>query len=132
MLALKTTALWLAILAFAVLNGAFREAVLLPGLGKPTALLISGALLSLCIVAVALIFVPHLGLSGATDAFLLGLYWVCLTLAFEFGFGRLIQHRTWRELLEAYTFKDGNLWPVVLVTLLFAPLVALYLRATSK
>jgi hypothetical protein len=34
------------------------------------------------------------------------------------------QGHSWSELLEAYNFKDGNLWPLVLVVLFFAPLLA--------
>jgi hypothetical protein len=30
----------------------------------------------------------------------------------------------WAELFEAYTFEDGNIWPVVLLVTLFAPLIA--------
>jgi len=32
-------------------------------------------------------------------------------------------------LLEAYTFKDGNIWPIVLLVTLVAPLLAVRLRA---
>ena len=47
--------------------------------------------------------------------------WAAATLAFEFGFGRLVQRKSWPDLLAAYTFDDGNLWPLVLVALLLAP-----------
>jgi hypothetical protein len=33
----------------------------------------------------------------------------------------LVQHKTWEELWAAYTFADGNLWPLVLVVVLLAP-----------
>lgn len=124
MFLLKAAALWLLILVCAVLNGGLREAVLLPNLGKPLALVFSGILLSLCIVAVSLLFVHSLGKMSDAQALKLGLFWLLLTLAFEFGFGRLVQHRSWQQLLEAYTFKDGNIWPLVLVVTFFAPLIA--------
>lgn len=124
MLLLKATAIWLLILVLAVLNGWLREAVLLPSVGKPLAFVLSGVLLSVCIVVVSLVFVPRLDRLRAAQSLNLGLLWLVLTLVFEFGFGRLIQSRPWPELLEAYTFKDGNIWPLVLVVTFFAPLLA--------
>jgi len=41
MLTLKATGVWLVILACAVLNGGFREALLMPALGKPVAPLLA-------------------------------------------------------------------------------------------
>jgi len=124
----KASLIWLVMLIFAVLNGALREAVLLPHLGKPVSFVISGALLSACIVVVALMLMPRVGPMESRDALYIGLFWVLLTLAFEFTFGRLVQHREWAELLDAYRFRDGNIWPVVLAVMLFAPLMAVRLR----
>ncbi len=56
-----------------------------------------------------------------------GLGWLVLTLIFEFGFG-LLRGKSLPELLQAYTFTDGNLWPVVLVVTVFAPWLAARLR----
>ena len=125
---IKATAIWLLILALAFLNGGTREALLIPALGKTTALILSGAILALCILAASYFLVPKLGKLNTKQCLLLGLYWLALTLAFEFSFGRLVQHRSWTEILEAYAFRDGNLWPLVLTTILVAPLLATRLR----
>lgn len=42
--ALKSLAVWTAILVLAILNGALREAVLVPKLGTATGLVLSGLL----------------------------------------------------------------------------------------
>lgn len=123
---LKATAVWALILVLAILNGALREAVLLPALGKPWGLLLSGLLLAACIVAVALAFVPRIVRQGGVEPWRIGLRWLVLTLVFEFGFGRLVQGRSWDELLQAYTFADGNLWPLVLVVTAVAPSLAVW------
>ena len=128
MVLLRSLIAWLLILVFAMLNGVFREAVLLPKLGMPAALVLSGALLSVCVIIVALVLARWLRLGGASRSLSVGFLWLCLTLAFEFGFGRLVQGLSWREMLEAYTFKDGNIWPLVLVVTFFAPLAAARLR----
>jgi hypothetical protein len=57
--------------------------------------------------------------------------WLVLTLAFEFAFGRLLQHKPWPELLEAYTLKGGNIWPVVLIIIVLAPFIAARLRGVA-
>ena len=128
---LKAIGIWGVILVCAVLNGAVREAVLVPKLGNPLALVLSGLLLAACILAVSFALVPKLGRLQPRHCLYLGLFWLCLTLVFEFSFGRLLQHRSWSELLEAYTFKNGNIWPLVLVVTLIAPLVAVRLRGKT-
>ncbi len=131
MLFVKAFGIWLLILVCAVLNGALRESVLVLAFGKPVAFVISGLVLSLLVVGVSLFLVPRIGPLGTRHSICLGVFWLLLTLAFEFGFGRLVQHRSWAELFEAYTFNDGNIWPVILVITLFAPLVVTRLRGTS-
>jgi hypothetical protein len=124
MLVLKSVAVWLLILALAVLNGIFREAVLLPSLSKPVALVVSGLLLAACIIVVATVFARWLGLATARRGILMGCLWLGLTLVFEFSFGGLVQGKSGAEMLEAYAFKDGNIWLIVLMVTLFAPLIA--------
>ncbi len=131
MLLLRSVAIWLLILVLAVVNGGFRETVLLPNIGRQGAFLLSGILLSLCIVIVAIIFVGWLRLRGLSQCLFAGLIWLCLTLFFEFGFGLFVQERSWAAMLEAYTFKDGNIWPLVLVVTFFAPLLATRIRGKT-
>jgi len=118
---LKALALWLAILALAIANGALREKILIPRLGSTTGLVSSGILLSAGILLVAWAGAPWYGSLTSWQWMLVGAFWLGLTLMFEFGFGRLVQHKTWGEMLEAYTFKDGNIWPLVLLVTLVAP-----------
>ncbi len=132
MLLLRATAIWLLILGLAVLNGALRELVLLPSLGKPAALLLSGLLLSSFVVIVAIALAPWMGLISASRSLGVGALWLCLTLVFEFGFGRFVQGRSWPELLEAYAFKDGNIWPLVLAVIFFSPWLAARIRGRRQ
>jgi hypothetical protein len=125
---LKACAVWLLILVCAVLNGALREGWLVPHLGSVAAFVTSGLILSMCILAAALLLVTWMGAPGAGRYGLVGLLWLGLTLAFEFGFGLFVQQRTWQQLLGAYTFEGGNLWPLVLAVTFFAPLLAARLR----
>lgn len=129
---LKSAALWLAILVLAILNGVVRENLLIPVLGGFSGLFVSGAVLSLCIFLVAFAATPWYGSLASRQWLLVGLFWFVLTVAFEFSFGRLVQHRPWSELIEAYTFRGGNIWPVVLLATLLSPWLAAKLRRTMK
>lgn len=131
MLGLKATAVWLVILVCASLNGGVREALLMPALDKPVAMVVSGLLLSIVILAISLLLVPWLGRLGTAHCLYVGSLWLCLTLIFEFAFGLLVQHQSWQQLLEAYTFRDGNIWPLVLVVTFLAPLIAVRVRGRA-
>jgi hypothetical protein len=118
---LRATAVWLLILLFAVLNGAFRESVLLPQLGNPAAHIISGVLLIGCILVLSYLLVRRIGARSGRELMSIGAFWLVLTLVFEFGFGLFGQGKSWHELLAAYTFRDGNIWPIVMLATLLAP-----------
>jgi len=120
---------WLAILVLAFVNGTLREFALVPALGQRAAYMASGLLLSAVILVVAIALGRWLRLDTAARAMRIGFLWLGLTLVFEFGLG-IVQGRSWADMLMPYTFKDGNIWPLVLAVVLFAPLVALRARRT--
>ena len=127
-MAFKALAVWLGILLLAIANGVLREAALVPALGKPAGLVLSGVLLSGLIVWVAYLALPWMGRAQAANYLAIGIGWLCLTLVFEFTFGRIVQGKPWPELLDAYRFRGGNLWPLVLLVTAAAPLVAAKFR----
>ena len=124
---LKAFAIWMGILVLAALNGALREGVLIPKLGSTPGLVLSGVLLSGLILLVAYLALPWLDTRRPSVLVGVGVGWLALTLAFEFGFG-LWQGKSWQALLDAYAFKEGNIWPVVLVVIALAPYLAGKLR----
>jgi hypothetical protein len=126
---LRSLLAWLVILGLAIANGILREETLIPALGKPGGLILSGVLLATLIVLVAYGLARFTPAFTASQGLRIGVLWLGLTLAFEFSFGRYVQHKSWAELLDAYAFKEGNIWPVVLVVTLLAPYLALRLRA---
>lgn len=128
---LKAFVLWFAILVLAMLNGILREKGLIPAMGSFGAFIASGVILSACIFTVAFLGAPWYGRLPSADWLLVGLFWLLLTLAFEFGFGRFLQHKSWADLVEAYTFKGGNIWPLVLVAILIAPWLVAKWRGLS-
>ncbi|MBK6612859.1 MAG: hypothetical protein IPG27_01815 [Ottowia sp.] len=122
-MAFKAVAIWAAILLLAIANGALREALLIPKIGSPAGLVLSGLLLCALILAVACLSLPWLGARATAELIFVGSGWLALTVAFEFCLG-LLQGKTLPAILEAYTFKGGNLWPLVLLVTALAPWIA--------
>ncbi len=64
-------------------------------------------------------------------AILVGAGWLALTLIFEFSFG-LRRGASMSEILGAYTFQEGNIWPLVLLITALAPWLAAKLRGNVR
>jgi len=128
-LVVKALIIWLVILVLAMANGLLREAVLMPALGTPAALVLSGLLLSVMILGVAYFSLPWLHIRRPAQYWLVGFGWLALTLVFEFSFG-FWQGKSWPVMLAAYTFKGGNIWPLVLAVTALAPYLAARLRGS--
>ena len=114
---------------FAFANGALREIVLIPRLGDRTGHIISTLLLSATILAMAWFIIPWVRPASIQDAWLAGILWVLLTLAFEFLAGHYLFHNSWEKLLADYNVARGRIWILVLVTTLLAPVLVTRLRA---
>lgn len=52
-----------------------------------------------------------------------GAVWVCLTVTFEFIFGRFVVGEPWDILLADYKIWEGRLWPLVLAAEATGPLL---------
>lgn len=111
----------------AVLNGGLREVVLIPTLGSVVGLMLSGILLAVLILLVVYLTLPWLNVRSCGGLVVLGLGWLAATLVFEFSLGWLSGKGT-AEILGAYTFRGGNLWPAVLAVLVAAPWLAAQAR----
>ena len=122
---------WVAILTMAILNGILRENCSIPSIGSFAALMTSGLILSCLIFLVSCVAVPGLGHLTAAQYWIIGFVWLVMTLIFEFGFGLFVQHKELSELLQAYSFKGGNIWPVVLASTLISPRLAERLRRVA-
>ena len=114
---------WCMLMLAAILNGTFRVAILTPRLGERTGHVVSSAILCALILLLSWLVIGWIAPTTGRDAVQVGVFWLALTLAFEFGFGHFVARKPWRELLADYNIADGRIWILVLVTTLFAPLV---------
>jgi len=92
-----------------------------------TSIKYNGALLSEFMLAVACLLLPWFGARLPVNFVGVGLLWLVLTLVFGYSFG-LWQGKSWNIMLEVYTFKGGNIWPIVLAASAFAPFLVAKLR----
>jgi hypothetical protein len=127
MLAVKAIVVWLVILALAFANAALREKVLLPWIGRVRGLTLSGVILSALVLGVTYLALPWVGAVRGVELFAMGIGWLVLTLACDLALGA-IQGGGIRQQFDAYLFKRGNLWPVVLLVTAIAPYLAAKLR----
>jgi hypothetical protein len=118
---------WLAILAFAFLNGAARETLIIPRTGDAAGRALSALLLSTVVFAVTWLTIGWIRPASFRDTAAIGALWLVLTLAFEFGAGHYLFRQPWSVLLEDYDVSRGRIWPLVLVTTAFAPAITAYL-----
>jgi hypothetical protein len=115
---------WFLFMITAVINGAFREAYLIPTLGEGVGRFISTLILCALLIIEIVIFLAIAGDDESGGTLLgLGAMWLALTLCFEFGFGRLAARKTWQELLSDYNVFRGRIWPLVLLVIFLTPTI---------
>jgi hypothetical protein len=116
----KSLLIWLAIVPLAILNGAFRDMVINPLIndkyGRPL------SCFSLCLIIFALCYftIPRIGKGTAKTYWIIGLWWMLLTVLFETGMG-LVMGITFSELMKAYDITTGNFWLLVVLFTGIAP-----------
>lgn len=127
-LILKSTGIWFVMVLAAIINGLFREQIMIPGLGISKALPLSGVFLSLFILAIAAISIGSLGRQNKATYFYIGAFWVILTIIFEVVLGYFITGKSWNEILKIFNILEGNLFILVLTVSFLAPWVTAKLR----
>lgn len=117
----KILLIWFCIIPAAILNGGFRNYILDKYLPTTVALALSGIILSGLILLITALLLPRIRNLSKKDCIITGLIWMILTVCFEFYFG-LSSGADWHELLQAYNPLNGNLWILVVLSTLFAPI----------
>jgi len=113
---------WIGGAALGVANGVARE-TLYKDIGERRARQVSAATLMSALGAYFWLLERRWPLASSRQALRVGVTWVALTVGFEFAFGRLVDRRSWRELLENYDLAHGEPWPLVLAFEAAAPTV---------
>ena len=119
---LKSFLVWLCFIPAAILNGGFREYVLIKYLDTALATAISGILLCILILLITWLLLPRLVTLNNKESYITGIIWMILTILFEFtsGIGTGVPMK---ELIAAYNPLSGNLWILVVLTTMLAPTI---------
>ncbi|MFB6141741.1 MAG: hypothetical protein ABEJ30_00180 [Halorientalis sp.] len=114
---------WLVMAVVAVLNGGFREVVLIPRVGEYMGHVLSTALLVVAILLVSFVYFSWTATAYArVELLLVGVLWTVLTVGFEFLVGH-VEGTPVSVTLGQYDVLAGQVWLAVPVTLLLAPLL---------
>ena len=114
---------WFVMLVVAMINGALRDFTYgrqLPALLANQLSCVSGIIL---FAVVIYLYVRRWPFASARQAWYAGLFWMALTVAFEFLFFHYIAGHPWADLLEIYDIVHGRLWPLILLWVAVAPYV---------
>jgi len=123
-------AIWLFILILASLNGAVRDLIVAPRIGDTVARAISTVILCALVMLVACRSIGWIAPRGPREPLAVGLFWLVLTLAFEFGLG-LALGRPWDAMLADYDLSRGGLLSIGIVVLALSPWIAARIRQSS-
>ena len=111
---------WFPMIVLAVLNGLFRESVIRKWASETTAHQLSTATLILLLGLYIYFILRRFPPVSVGQAFAIGLWWMVLTLIFEFGMG-LFRGMSWPAMLADYNLLKGRLWVFVPVWILVSP-----------
>lgn len=117
--------IWVMIIPIAILNGGFRQHVLvkLGGLALP----ISGIILSVCIFIVAYFMIPKIKDCAKRDYILFGIMWFILTNLFDLS-AYIQDGGGFIDLIKSYNIFTGNTWLLVVLSALLSPMMVMKFR----
>lgn len=120
---LRVLLAWFVMLLVAVANGALRDF----SYGRHFSELhahqistLSGMILFGIVIRIYIRFWPP---ASMRQALFIGLFWMTLTVAFEFLFFHYVGGHSWDELLSSYNVMQGRLWVLLLAWVALAPCV---------
>ena len=116
-------ATWFVMLLVSIANGAARDLTYGKNMSELAAHQLSTLMGVLLLGAIIFAFVHFFTPSSGQEAIFIGLFWMALTIAFEFLFFHFIGGHSWSKLLANYNIFEGRVWVVVLAWVAVAPYV---------
>jgi hypothetical protein len=124
----KYFAAWLVMLLVSIANGATRDFTYGKQMSELAAHQLSTVTSVLLLGTVIWAFVQLFPPSSGQKAICIGLFWMALTVAFEFIFFHFAGGHSWSQLLANYNILKGRVWVVVLLWVAVAPYVFFHFR----
>ena len=115
---------WIIFGILTVINGVIRNRFYEPVIGEYAAHVIS-TVIAICFVVVGTyLFIRFIGIEYSNaELLLIGVFWLILTVLFEFIFGHYVVGNSWERLLADYNILEGRVWSLFLLTALVSPLL---------
>lgn len=123
MLYIKSLGIWFILAVSAILVATFRVGILLPAFGEQTAHQLGTILYLIVQFIIIYFFIRKMKLKETKTLLRIGIFWVVITVIFEFVFGHYIIGHSWQKLFADYDLFNGRLWVFVLINNLAAPLI---------
>jgi hypothetical protein len=121
MTGLRYLLVWLVMLVVSVFNGVLRDFTYgrhMPALQAHQLSTLGGILL---LGGVIYLYQQRWPFASTRQAWQVGLFWMALTVAFEFLFFHYVGGHSWEVLLANYDMSAGRLWPLILLWVAVAP-----------
>ena len=122
---------WTILAVVAVANGIIRQGTYGKLVAELTAHQISTFTAILASGMVVSVIHRYWPLQSATQAWTVGVCWLLLTIAFEFGFGHFVAGHSWARLFADYNLFAGRIWSLFLVWVLIMPIVIFKLSSAA-
>jgi len=121
---IKSFGIWVVLAIGAILVATFRVEVFLPSLGEQTAHQLGTILYLVIQFAIIYLFIKKMKIKETKTLLGIGIFWIVITIIFEFVFGHFVMGHSWQKLFADYNLLNGRLWVLVLINNIAAPLIS--------
>ena len=104
---------WFGLLILAIINGTIRDFNYQKKIGEHRGHQLSTITLLMLMSVYCYFLFNFWQLNSVSQAISVGIYWLVLTLAFEFLFGHFVSKKEWKVLLRDYNILKGRLWILI-------------------
>lgn len=124
MLYLKSLGIWVILAIAAIATATFRIYVLLPSFGEQTAHQLGTILYMIVQFLIIYFFIKNIRIKETKTLLGIGIFWVVITIIFEFIFGHYIMGHPWQKLFADYNLLNGRLWVLVLINNIVSTIIS--------
>jgi hypothetical protein len=121
---LKALGIWVLLAVGATVVALFRVSVLLPSMGEQLAHQLGTILYLIVQFIIIYFFIKKMKIKEVKTLLGIGIFWVVITVIFEFLFGHFVMSHPWEKLLADYNLFNGRLWVLVLINNIAAPFIS--------
>jgi len=108
MLYLKLLGVWFILAVSAIVVATFRVGVLLPALGEQTAHQLGTFLYLIVQFVIIYFFIKKMRIKKTKTLLGIGIFWLVITIIFEFVFGHYVMGHSWQKLFADYNLLNGR------------------------